>query len=120
MFEIPREFAELNKLTELNLEHCPLKPNLAAAYEAGFLTLFQYLRRKNDRRNFKKELMRQLRAKSYQNSPVSDSPSIERRIVSPPASHWLGGERQTTLSRTREHVSCGDELCGTYGLKGWG
>eukprot|EP00392_Amoebophrya_sp_AT5.2_P008134 g8153.t1 len=78
VFEIPREYAELQRcLKELNLQQCPLKPNLRIAYGKGYMSLFQYLRRKNDRRKFKKELYRQFREDLY----PFDAPELLQKKV---------------------------------------
>ena len=79
VFEIPREFADLQgSLRDLNLSGCPLKPNLREAYGLGYLTLFAYLKRKNDRRKFKKELLRQFREDIFPFDPV---PDLEAKVV---------------------------------------
>jgi len=55
---IPREYAVLEKMVDVNLSNCPLKPNLQSAYARGKETFFEYLRRKNDRRIYKEKLLR--------------------------------------------------------------
>ncbi|CAD7937056.1 unnamed protein product [Amoebophrya sp. A25] len=78
--EIPREYAELQaSLRDLNLSNCPLKPNLRMAYGKGYLSLFQYLRRKNDRRKFKKELYRQFREDLY---PFDAPQALQEKVDS--------------------------------------
>ncbi len=80
VFTIPREFAELQPcLKDLNLENCPLKPNLRMAYGKGYLSLFQYLKRKNDRRKYKNELVRQFREDIY---PFDSIESIRVKVNS--------------------------------------
>lgn len=66
---IPREFATLSRLQDLNLGGCPLKPSLRRAYGEGRHSLFEYLRRKNDRRTFKRELNRMFREDIYPFDP---------------------------------------------------
>lgn len=79
VFGIPREFAELQHcLRDLNLENCPLKPNLRMAYGKGYLSLFQYLQRKNDRRKYKNELIRQFREDIY---PFDGMDSILQKVT---------------------------------------
>lgn len=62
---LPREYAMLSNLEDLNLQGAPLKKSISDAYAAGRDTLFDYLRRKHERRMFKKDFERLLREDIY-------------------------------------------------------
>jgi len=55
---IPREYAVMSRLNDIDLRGCPLKPSLQNAYANGKKIFFTYLRRKNDRRIYKRKLVR--------------------------------------------------------------
>jgi len=66
---IPREYARLTKIQDINLENCPLKPTLSKAYAEGQDSLFAYLKRKDDRRLYKASFVRLLREEIYPFDP---------------------------------------------------
>eukprot|EP00397_Hematodinium_sp_SG-2012_P039993 GEMP01043760.1.p1 GENE.GEMP01043760.1~~GEMP01043760.1.p1 ORF type:complete len:414 (+),score=82.98 GEMP01043760.1:31-1242(+) len=77
---IPREYAVLNKLNDVDLRGCPLKKSLQSAYARGKDTFFEYLRRKNDRRIYKHKLLQIFHGDIYpfEDVEVTLKPLVDR------------------------------------------
>jgi hypothetical protein len=84
LFNLPREFARLKHLTDLNLDGVPLKWTIKDAYDQDHPEglqkgpLFKYLHRKNDRRRFKQEFLRACREQIY---PFDDPVKVEYKVT---------------------------------------